>query len=225
MRRSETSGTNRTDESIDSLLAGIRNAEPPAGMGRRILQTLQQRVSTETARTGPKWSGLARPVLWSAASSLVVAVLITLAVRFPALHRRAADPTPKSATQAAVITSPKATGIPEEADGLEQDGTRANAANWLNASHGPARATAVRALPPQDAEDAIALAEMRAPSHPAPPMPLTEQERLLQHVAQSGDPQQMAALDPGVRAKQEIEAKAEVEAFFRPPPLPAEENE
>jgi hypothetical protein len=51
-------------------------------------------------------------------------------------------------------------------------------------------------------------------SRPAPPMPLTPQEKLLLQVARAGDPQEIAMLNPELRAKQEHEAKAEFNRFF-----------
>ena len=66
-------------------------------------------------------------------------------------------------------------------------------------------------------EDAIALSEMRAPSHPAPEMPLTQQERLMLRIVHGGDPVELAELDPQVRAAQYAQQKAEFKDFFEPP--------
>jgi hypothetical protein len=70
---------------------------------------------------------------------------------------------------------------------------------------------------PSTDPDTIALAETLAPSHPGPPMPLTEQERLLVAVARTGDKEEMTALNPVQREalfKQDQEA---FEKFFAPP--------
>jgi hypothetical protein len=74
-----------------------------------------------------------------------------------------------------------------------------------------------------DDMDALALEEMRAASQPAPPLPLTKQERLLLRVAHQGWPEELAALDPARRAAQDKEERAEVERFFEP--KTAEANE
>jgi hypothetical protein len=71
--------------------------------------------------------------------------------------------------------------------------------------------------------DALALEEMRAASQPAPPLPLTKQERLLLHVAHEGGPDELAVLDPAKRAAQDREERAAVERFFEP--KTAEANE
>jgi len=74
-----------------------------------------------------------------------------------------------------------------------------------------------------DDMDALALDEMRAASQPAPPLPLTKQEKLLLHVAHEGGPEELAVLDPAKRAAQDKEERAAVERFFEP--KKAEANE
>lgn len=56
-----------------------------------------------------------------------------------------------------------------------------------------------------------------AESFPAPPMPLTQQERLLLRMAQERDPHELLALNTDVRAAQDEEDKASVSEFFNPP--------
>ncbi|HSU18938.1 MAG TPA: hypothetical protein VLI45_04275 [Acidobacteriaceae bacterium] len=48
-------------------------------------------------------------------------------------------------------------------------------------------------------------------------MPLTTQEKLLLQLAREGDPQEIAMLNPDVRAQQEREGKAEFNKFFEIP--------
>jgi hypothetical protein len=67
-----------------------------------------------------------------------------------------------------------------------------------------------------DDMDALALEQMRAASQPAPPLPLTKQERLLLHVAHEGALEELAILDPAKRAAQDKEERAAVERFFEP---------
>ncbi len=68
----------------------------------------------------------------------------------------------------------------------------------------------MRPLHRASARRAIAVQELRAKSFPAPPMPLTEEERLLLSIAHKGDPAEMAMLEPETRA---AEAAAETAAF------------
>jgi hypothetical protein len=62
--------------------------------------------------------------------------------------------------------------------------------------------------------DSAALEETRAASYPAPPMPLTEQERLLLRLVHKDDPVELAMLDPKLRDLQDSEDKAEFQRFF-----------
>jgi hypothetical protein len=62
--------------------------------------------------------------------------------------------------------------------------------------------------------DSAALEEMHAASYPAPPMPLTEQERLLLRLVHKDDPVELAMLDPKLRDLQDSEDKAEFQRFF-----------
>jgi hypothetical protein len=50
-------------------------------------------------------------------------------------------------------------------------------------------------------------------SFPAPEPPLTEEEKLLQRIARSGNQQQLAVLNPELRAKEEAASEAAFEQF------------
>ena len=51
-------------------------------------------------------------------------------------------------------------------------------------------------------------------SFPAPPLPLTEQERLLLRLAHRGDAKDMAILNPDVRVAQSAKATEQFQQFF-----------
>lgn len=59
-----------------------------------------------------------------------------------------------------------------------------------------------------------------APSHPAPVLPLTAQERALVRLAQTADPKLLAALSPETQAKIEAQEADNYNKFFAPPPAP-----
>jgi hypothetical protein len=59
-------------------------------------------------------------------------------------------------------------------------------------------------------------------SFPAPPLPMTEQERLLRRIAHTGDPQEFATLNPEARAHTDVKQIEEYEAYFAPPPPSAD---
>jgi hypothetical protein len=66
--------------------------------------------------------------------------------------------------------------------------------------------------------DAIALAETQAPSHPAPPMPLTAQERLLIRATRPGQPIELAELDtarePALRSLAQARERATLRQYI-----------
>ena len=77
---------------------------------------------------------------------------------------------------------------------------------------------------PQSAAEASARSGMGAAaeaSFPAPPMPLTEQERLLLRIAHRNDPVNVAMLDAEERDRVLQRERAETARFFTPVPLPA----
>ncbi len=59
-------------------------------------------------------------------------------------------------------------------------------------------------------------------SFPPPPLPLTRQERLLLRLAHADDPEDLATLAPEARRAAQEQEKAEVRAFFAPPPMLSE---
>jgi hypothetical protein len=66
----------------------------------------------------------------------------------------------------------------------------------------------------RDSENDVALSETRAASFPSPPMPLTDQEKLLLRLAHKNDPVELATLDPKLRELQDAEDQAEFQSFF-----------
>jgi hypothetical protein len=59
-----------------------------------------------------------------------------------------------------------------------------------------------------------AVPETQAASFPAPPLPLTEQERLLLRIAHRRDPEDTAILNPAVQAAQSAKATEQFQQFF-----------
>jgi hypothetical protein len=171
------------EEAIGKVLAGLREAEAPAGMEGRILAAVEARASKRPI-IAPRWA-------WSAALAGVAAVCLLMAI-----HRYG-----QTLTQA------------RHAVPVESAGTQV-VSLLRNESIAPARATThVRRVRQTNDADAGLLQEMRAPSHPAPEAPLTNEEKLLLRVVHSGDPQLMAMLNPEERARQEAESEAEFQKF------------
>jgi hypothetical protein len=73
--------------------------------------------------------------------------------------------------------------------------------------------------------DSGALDDMHAASRPAPPMALTEQEKLLLRLVHKDAPVELAMLDSNTRALRDSEEKVEFQRFFAQSmkPIPAEQ--
>jgi hypothetical protein len=175
-----------SEEAIGKVLAGLREAEAPAGMERRILSAVEARASVRQPTT-LRWA-------WSAAFAGVAAVSLFIAIT--AIHRHG-----QTTTQARHTVAPESTGA--QVTSLQR-----------NESITPVKAAMnVRRVRHTNDANAVLLQEMRAPSHPAPEAPLTQEEKLLLRVVHSGDPQLMAMLNPEERARQEAESEAEFQKF------------
>ncbi|MBW4037328.1 MAG: hypothetical protein HIU91_00380 [Acidobacteria bacterium] len=257
------------DERIDQVLAGLRKAEPAAGIEARLLNRIQAHLAearvAETAAPAPATtpSATAAPSIYAAVLNAIkpsrlfssptyrhafaaTSLAAVAAVSILAVHSHHAAP---SQTSASIVAPPVQTIASVEGAGLQSrrmhtttsaalaaeapgpgrpaPATAATAAvePHLQPHHQPHVESAALALEaptasqPSTDPDAIALAETLAPSHPAPPMPLTEQERLLMAVARTGDREEMTALNPVQREalyKQDQEA---FQKFFAPPAL------
>ena len=173
------------DATIERLLAGLRDAEPPGGMERRILETLHGLESREVSAAHSLW----RPAL---ALLLACAVILTAAVvvhqhrHAPADLGRATSADVRPDTRPELITQ--------------------------RAPTSPRRTTS-RALVRRP-HGLHAGGETQVTSFPAPPLPLTEQEKLLLHLAHRRDPKNMAILNPDLREAQTAKATEQFQQFF-----------
>jgi hypothetical protein len=190
------------EKAIERVLEGLRDAEAPVGMERRIVEAVRDRVA-EGAGHGwlrrPIWLETRR-VGWGAGA---VAVLVAVAMlytmrRAPDLpQRRAVAVMPAGGSKVAVASGgPVLPGGTERQDGRERLGV-----------------SRVRRASARVVDDSNSIA-LGAANHPAPPMPLTEQERLLLRIVHKGDPVEMAMLDPMVRAARNVEERTEFQRFF-----------
>ncbi|MCU1323134.1 MAG: hypothetical protein JWM43_2783 [Acidobacteriaceae bacterium] len=185
-----------TDDAMERILRGLREAEAPEGMERRILKGLEEGIAAE-AVSSSGW--LRMPVAgWGlGAAGLCALLLVAIGMyrtKLDSAHRTGvAAGTPRAATR--------------QPEGEQKAPQRVAAIEPQPRLH-VRRTVAVRS------ETALASDE-NVRSLPAPPMPLTEQERLLLKVAHHhNDPELVAMLNPAVRAGREAEEQAEVAKFF-----------
>lgn len=207
------------EEAIERVLAALRNADAPVGMECRILNTLDALEDHSSPRRSgwrrlrPIWPVTqARPVAsWPLASGVALAGLFAVALTIPAIRRleHSSTQSPSHIRTNSVPAGPLPLAVPE---------TAANNASLPLPV--PELRSRRKTNPPRPQvahdNDSAALSEMRSDSFPAPPMPLTEQERLLLRVAHRADPVELAMLDPMQRAARDAEEKADVKKFFEP---------
>jgi hypothetical protein len=204
-----------SEEAIDRVLAGLRDADAPVGMEGRILEALEDRASVGS-RSGWLWfrsMWLVTATHPVAVRSLVCGVALGLfaavSLGIPAIRRLGHAPAQSKMNQVPAGSMPLATqeAVAKSVE-LPLAGSSARSVRKMNLR-------SAREIPDSDG-DSVALSEMRAPSHPAPPLPLTEQERLLLRIAHKNNPVEMAVLYPMRRAARDAEEGAAFQRFFGP---------
>ncbi|MEA3005047.1 MAG: hypothetical protein QOI94_316 [Acidobacteriaceae bacterium] len=162
------------DRTIESLLAGLRDAEPPPGMHHRILDAMiARRATTHSPR---------RLLLLAVALSLSCALAITIWVQ----HHRHMPANLRSYT--ATVYAPRTK---------------------------PSRMVAgITPREPRRSTSRVLLRPTQTPGFPAPPLPMTEQEKLLLGLAHRNDAQDMNLLNPVAQAQQSAKATQQFQQFF-----------
>jgi hypothetical protein len=206
------------DDAIERVLTGLRDMDAPAGMERRILAAMEDRALSSAPGAAGRWPlwlvGVTRPaVVRYVVMGCAAAGVIVLALAIPGKSRQ--QQTPLKATMGSVATGQRVPVVDEAVIGSQQPVSTARlarAARVANVPEGPAFSGN------EDGDmDAVAMSETRAASFPAPPMPLTEQERLLLRMLHRGEPVELAMLDPKMEALRDAEEKEEFQAFFAKP--------
>jgi hypothetical protein len=172
------------DRTIERLLAALRGAEPSSTMELRILHAMEAREAEASAPFRPRL----RPVATSLAAALAIIGMLIVAL---AVHQHRSAP---------ADTRSHATGPT-----LQQTAQRA--AVVRKSPIAPRR-------PGSRRRPVSAVPETQAASFPAPPMPLTEQERLLLRLAHRRDPQDTDMLNPAVQAAQSAKVTEQFQQFF-----------
>ncbi len=198
------------EEQIENALQMLRIAEPRPGMEQRILAGL--RVADDAVPVAARGSWLRWPAM-----SLVAAVVAIAFVL--AWHGRLARPHAAPEHSQAVAGRPFMQR-PAEALNVEQPSQailhvstpQATRVTLLRSNQG------AEAVAKVNRPDAAALEGIAEQSFPAPPLPLTDQERLLLRIVHRGDPVQLAQLTPAAREAQLQRERDDVSAFFAPPP-------
>lgn len=168
--------TNSSDNDLDLLLAELRDTQPSPGFEQRLLTTMEQLPPSAPSRS---W-------FWPVAIACACAATVIAVTILPrATHDLAspAQPSPHAVTQSSTPDT-VATTAPE---------TQSHAI--IHSVHSIATPPQPRTDAPASSMDDVALAETLAPSRPAPPMPLTRDERLLLRAARHTDEVTVAQLE------------------------------
>lgn len=175
---------------IDTLLNALTEATPPPGMERRILNTLEQAVARPTSHATAH-----RSLRWIplTCATLVIACLLVVTRRNEPTLSIAQTPPTQSVNN---TTKPHIAAV-----------TTSPAPQ----SHSVAPPRLIAAALPEDTAQV---------SHPAPPLPLTEQEKLLIRFAHRSNPNDLIEISNERKAARAEQEAAEFTAFFTPPPLP-----
>lgn len=185
---------NERDDAIDTVMTALRAAEPSAGFEARLHQALQQGVVRRHTRR-----------VRFALTASVALLLCAIAIGF-GLHTHPAD-------HAVAVQRPR----PMPAPRLVTAGTQVSE---VRAQRSPGRVHAAKivrltALSDPDADGTMAHVNM-----PPPPLPLTQEERLVIRMMRHNDLPQLAVLSADARARSLHEDAEAYRAFFAPrPPL------
>lgn len=188
------------EEDLERVLTGLRDSAIPDGMERRILAALENRASAPSS-----WHSI-RPAWRKLAAACSFAMAAALAFVFVSAIRRPAH-APQRSTAGAIL--PKSLPRANANQNAAQGNDREIAASAPHPKLRPVRSVHRQDTAPQD--------EVHAVSYPPPPMPLTDEERLLLRAAHRRAPIELAELSPARRALQDEQERVDFERFFEPP--------
>lgn len=204
------------DHSIDRVLNALRDVTPPSGMGRRILNVLEGNSSDHALSYRDRPSALqtiGRSLLlrWTTVAT-AAALFVAAVVVFAAKHHKQTD--------TVSIASPAHQATPSVSTPSAFTVQPIQAHHTSIPAHAKQISTQIETplQPVQEADDAQL-------SHPAPPIPPTEQERLLLRYARRGNTNDLAQITNEKRADRDQKDAADFQAFFTPPEIPLGESE
>ena len=200
------------EQDLATILAALNSAEPSPSLNRRILENLAARQATSTrCEQRPSVSRrILRPLPATAALPLAAALVFTLSLAFFFHQHHPSAPASHAVTTSAMISPARSITAtsPNGSPGMFCcHSERGEEPPHLAFHHGAQRRTR-----PQ----AAALQAKQLASFPAPPLPLTPQEKLLLRVAHARNPQQSPILDPALRASLAARDSEDFQLFFAP---------
>ena len=228
------------DPLLDRTLAHLANTAPAPDLNARLLGRLQAQAATQASRNSrPRWGWILLSVP-SVAAAVLLALLLPKAP-YPPSHDVLTLPTPSELKRSQPAAEQKNHHLPEQTAQPGQ-GSRTSPLtrsqlktsqfkiSQLNASQlqaeqeapllsAPPTKPSLKLQPLAQAE-AQALDDLHAPSHPAPPLPLTAQERAILHLLHREGTVELAQLDPAKQVAESAREQLARKQFFDPPAPP-----
>ena len=184
------------DQAVDRVMAGLRAAQPPDGIKQRVLQALRSRENA-AARSRERRNGVRRHGWMTVAAAAIVAAGALLAVHGHVKMRSAGK-------RQSIAAALPASSIPEPAE--------------IPLYAAIAKKKTSRAFRHAEmARSTGAAGGVREVSYPAPVEPLTAEEKALVQIAQHGNADAIAFLNPIVQAKREARKEREFKKFVDEP--------
>ncbi len=229
-----------SDRQIDRTLSALGAVEPSLGFENRVLRGLEERAREPgQGRTAGGYSGVFR-IATALGAALLLAILAFIAYAPRRMHDGSLAGLPSrpalspriSAASAENSVAPRA-GDPDPAvsnTAAIRNGLRPPVP--LRVVLAPGRPSAAEipvrleieaysaAIASARELDAQALEDFRAPSSPAPPLPLTAQERLVRLMLRRGEKHDLAQLDAAEQAAFASQEQSAFHEFFDPPADP-----
>ena len=183
------------DEMVDRVLAALREVETPIGMERRVLAAMEERAAVRVGF---------RPTRW-----VVACAVVAVGIAGVMLMRPARVPASNNVAVAPAVQPVRVERVQER---------NARVLHYVRGDVTLRKAAGIR-------RQNISLAGPMEPGgFPAPPMPLTESEKLLLRVAHRADATELTPLNAEARARQSAEFDAGFMEFFAPPDVPEDET-
>lgn len=212
---------------LDRTLAHLANTQPAPDLNARLLLRLKAQAPAQATRNRqPRWA-------WLLSVPTVVAAAVLLALLLPHATLFPHPPTPTSPHHSQLKNSPLATeqttqptqeppNPPQTPSKLKISKLTAEQEKLFLP---PPAITPGRKAPITTEAETQALNDLQAPSHPAPPLPLTAQERSILHLLRRDGTVELAQLDPALQTKLFELQQTNFQQFFDPPPPPKFEGE
>ena len=212
----------RQEQQIDRTLAALGQTQPAPDFHARLLSALDQPSGTSTSVVlSPSARRPAGFWRWRGYGILATALAASLAWLLLLPHTVVHHVSPRSQSARPASLADSSANLPLQPRGslarapIPASGARGQ----VSASH-PAATLELSATAPPGL-DQQALADFQAPSHPAPPLPPTSQERLVRLMLRRGEKHELALLNPDEEAAFAQQERSSFSNFFDPPPSPA----